>query len=80
MADAVQALYHYKGVPGPYQAAASEVYARLRRNVLTHIMRQYAETGYLWENYDDETGAGRGSHPFTGWTALFVLIAGEAYD
>lgn len=42
-------------------------------------VKVYNESGYLWENYDDDTGHGKGSHPFTGWTALLVLVAGQAY-
>lgn len=42
------------------------MYSKLRANVLNNIVRQYHTTGYLWENYDDETGRGKGSHPFTG--------------
>lgn len=75
-----QALHHYKGVSGPHQAQAADVYRQLRANLLGNIVRQYGATGFLWENYDDSDGHGRGSHPFTGWTALFVLVAGEAYE
>lgn len=42
-------------------------------------VKVYNESGYLWENYDDEDGHGKGSHPFTGWTALLVLVAGQTY-
>lgn len=42
-------------------------------------VKGYTESGYLWENYDDEDGHGKGSHPFTGWTALLVLVAGQTY-
>ena len=61
-----QALHYYAGEPGPHAAKAKEVYGKLRSNVLNNIVRQYNTTGYLWENYDDETGRGKGSHPFTG--------------
>ncbi|RYG58419.1 hypothetical protein EON80_27130 [bacterium] len=32
-----------------------------------------------WENYDEETGQGRGCRPFTGWTALLTLMASKSY-
>jgi Glycosyl hydrolase family 63 C-terminal domain len=62
----LQALHYYAGEPGPHADKAKEVYGKLRANVLNNIVRQYNTTGYLWENYDDETGRGKGSHPFTG--------------
>jgi len=31
-------------------------------------------TGFLFENYDDKTGEGKGCHPFTGWTALVSMM------
>ena len=34
-------------------------------------------TGYLWEQYDDASGEGRGCRPFTGWTGLLPLLAAE---
>ena len=42
-------------------------------------VKVYNESGYLWENYDGDDGHGKGSHPFTGWTALLVLVAGQTY-
>ena len=65
----MQALHYYAEQPGPHAAKAKEVYGQLRSNVLNNIVRQYNATGYLWENYDDETGRGKGSHPFTGCDA-----------
>jgi mannosyl-oligosaccharide glucosidase len=35
--------------------------------------------GYLWEQYHALDGAGRKSHPFTGWTALITAIMAESY-
>ena len=42
-------------------------------------MEQYYRTGYIWENYHDKTGEGKGTHPFTGWSALVVLMMAEKY-
>ncbi len=58
---------------GPNMAAAADARDRLRRNLVGNVVREYHRTGFLWENYDDVSGAGRGTHPFTGWTALFLL-------
>lgn len=73
----LQALHHYAGEPGPHAAMAKEVYGKLRANVLDNIVRQYNTTGYLWENYDDETGRGKGSHPFTGCVLHSLLTAND---
>lgn len=66
-------------VPGASQELAGRIHDELRQNILRNVVQQYHTTGYLWENYRDENGRGQGSHPFTGWTALVVLIAGETY-
>ena len=76
---AVRALKHYSTVPGPFSALAAELYANLRKNLVQNMFKQYSKFGYLWENYDDVTGKGQGSHPFTGWSALVVLIMSEQY-
>jgi mannosyl-oligosaccharide glucosidase len=68
-----QALQHYSQGGGPYVQAAKEAHTKLRSALVGNVVKQYQKTGYLWENYDDKDGHGRGSHPFTGWTALLVL-------
>lgn len=76
---AVKALHHYSDVPGPFQEKAFDLYKELRNNIISNILKEYHQSGYIWENYDDSTGKGRGSHPFTGWSALVVLLMGEVY-
>ena len=77
---ALSALYHYKTVSGPYQTNAAEIYDELRSNLVKNIYKQYVNTGYIWENYSDKIGDGKGCHPFTGWSALVTLIMAEAYE
>ncbi|CAL8353603.1 unnamed protein product [Boreogadus saida] len=76
---AVRALNHYSSVEGPYQEKAEALYNELRTNIVNNVYRQYVETGYIWEQYNDNTGRGQGSHPFTGWSALTVLMMAEQY-
>ena len=76
---ALGALHHYSALPGPHMAAASELYEKLRENIVRNMYNQYQWTGYIWEQYDDVTGEGKGSHPFTGWSALVVAIMAEQY-
>lgn len=73
----VKALKHYADVPGPYQQQAADLHKQLRWKTLSNLVQQYKATGYLWEQYDDESGSGKGCHPFTGWSALLVLMAAE---
>jgi mannosyl-oligosaccharide glucosidase len=77
---ALSALDHYRTASGPYQKQAAEIYTELRDNVIKNIYKQYEQTGYIWENYNDKTGEGKGCHPFTGWSALVTLIMAEIYD
>jgi mannosyl-oligosaccharide glucosidase len=62
---------------GAAAAAAGEAARGLRAALLRTVAGGYARTGFFWEQYDDRTGEGMGSRPFTGWTALVTLIAAE---
>ena len=75
----LSSLHHYANAPGMFQERSRQIYTELRRNLIANMFRQYQETGYLWENYNDKTGKGTGCHPFTGWSALVVLIMSEQY-
>jgi len=77
---ALSALHKtYASQPGPYQTKAKEIYAELRQNIVKNVIKEYQRTGYVWEQYDAQTGEGRRSHPFTGWTSLTALIIAEKY-
>ncbi|XP_066488508.1 mannosyl-oligosaccharide glucosidase isoform X2 [Tiliqua scincoides] len=76
---AVRALHHYGQQEGPYREQAAALYQELRANIVRNVFRQYVESGYLWEQYHDDTGRGQGCYPFTGWSALVVLMMAEEY-
>ncbi|KAM9286248.1 mannosyl-oligosaccharide glucosidase [Cariama cristata] len=76
---ALRALHGYAGAEGPQQERAAELYHELRRNLMANVYRQYTESGFLWENYDDNTGRGQGCCPFAGWSTLVVLVMAEDY-
>jgi mannosyl-oligosaccharide glucosidase len=72
---AVAALRHYGAGGGPAAAAAAAAADDLARRVVGAVAAEYRRTGFVWENYDSRTGRGRGTHPFTGWSALVALLA-----
>jgi mannosyl-oligosaccharide glucosidase len=58
---------------------ANEIYTSLRQNLVDNVYAQYMKSGFIWEQYRAKDGSGKGSHPFTGWTALITLIMAESY-
>lgn len=76
---AVRALEYYSNVDGPYQVQARVLYTDLRKNIINTVFNEFKRTGFLWEQYNDKNGQGKGAHPFTGWSALFILLMGEIY-
>lgn len=76
---ACRALHHYANTHGPYRKLATEVYVKLRINLIRNLHKEYLRTGFLFENYDDKTGEGKGSRPFNGWSSLITLIMAEIY-
>ena len=76
---ALGALKHYSEQPGPVQQQSRATYFRLKGLLIENIFKEFKRTGYVWEQYDDKSGSGKGSHPFTGWSALVVLIMADLY-
>jgi len=76
----LKSLHYYgKETSGPYSEKAVEIYTELRSNIIKNMVKRYKETGFIWENYSDKNGMGQGSHPFTGWSDLVVLMMAEKY-
>lgn len=75
----VKSLNHYSNIEGPYKEKAREIYEELRRNLINNMFKEYKRTGYIWEQYNDVTGEGQGSRPFTGWSSLVVLLMAEIF-
>ncbi|XP_067934654.1 mannosyl-oligosaccharide glucosidase-like [Watersipora subatra] len=77
---AVRSLFHYGYiVKGPHQELAASLHSELRDNIINNLLAEYRRTGYIWEQYDDKTGQGKGCHPFTGWSALVTLLMADKY-
>ena len=78
----VRALYNLKediSVDKSVRTQAQRIYTKLRNGIIDNVIKEYYRTGYVWEQYDDKTGQGKGCKPFTGWSALVVLMMGERY-
>jgi mannosyl-oligosaccharide glucosidase len=76
---ALSALRFYSQQESPYQIRAQNLYTKLRNGILHNMLKEYKETGFYWEQYDDKTGKGIRGHPFTGWSATIVNIFYELY-
>lgn len=50
------------------------MFTKLRKNVVDNVFREWEKTGFAWEQYNPETGAGQRTAHFTGWTSLVVKI------
>lgn len=61
------------------RSTISESYQDLRMNLIDMIVTSYTDTGFIWEVYNDDTGAGMDNHPFTGWSALVTNLMAEVY-
>ncbi|OMO60471.1 Glycoside hydrolase, family 63 [Corchorus capsularis] len=75
----LSSLRHYSLEDGPYREKARAIYEELRQNLIRNVVQNHHQTGFLWEQYDQKQGKGKGARVFTGWTALILSIMAEAY-
>lgn len=66
----------------------ARLYDKIRNDVIQCVYKEWKRTGYVWEQYDDEPISdnilglihkGKGTRPFTGWSANVVLLMAEIY-
>jgi mannosyl-oligosaccharide glucosidase len=76
----VRALYHYKQQPSDLSEEIESVYHSLRNNLINTLSTSFKDTNLVWEQYNDDSGKGLRSKPFTGWSSLILLIMSEKYD
>jgi mannosyl-oligosaccharide glucosidase len=76
----LSALQYYAKISGPYLDKAQQIYKELHMNILKNMLHVYGKIGQICEQYDEKTENGKGSHPFTGWSSLIVLIMSKLYD
>jgi mannosyl-oligosaccharide glucosidase len=70
-------LKHYKEssiLPQDVADKFASTYHHLRVNLVNNVFNQWKKTGYVWEQYDDESGDAKGAKNFLGWSSLVVLI------
>ncbi|SPQ17677.1 b8ee9d59-6c89-4fbc-a5fb-f0a93755306f [Thermothielavioides terrestris] len=62
--------------PAAVRTRALSLAAELRERLVRTVYESWNRTGYFWEQYSDETGEGRRTRAFTGWTAAVILLMG----
>jgi mannosyl-oligosaccharide glucosidase len=82
---AASTFHKYSNNPEDYPMPPSlrnriqDAYQELRNNLISLVVSEFMETGFIWEVYDGTTGTGHDNHPFTGWSALIVNIMAELF-
>ncbi|ODV77805.1 glycoside hydrolase family 63 protein [Suhomyces tanzawaensis NRRL Y-17324] len=75
----LDSMYHYKSrllrsSDQELKDKLSTAYEQLRLNLVNNIVDKWEETGYVWEQYNDETGSSQGAKNFLGWSSTVILM------
>ena len=70
----LEQLFRIATSKGPQQQKAQKMYVDLRKNLVETVYKSWKETGFAWEQYNPDTGAGQRTQHFTGWTSLVVKM------
>ncbi|EXJ93132.1 mannosyl-oligosaccharide glucosidase [Capronia epimyces CBS 606.96] len=60
--------------PSKVKTQAARIYTELRQNLVQNVFNEWERTGFAWEQYNPDSGAGQRTQHFTGWTSLVVVI------
>lgn len=79
----LDSLQHYKTISSTHMSEAlklkiSTTYKNLRVNLINNIINEWERTGFVWEQYDDETGKAKGAKNFLGWTSTVIMMMNMA--
>lgn len=66
--------YHARVEDAELKRKMEDVYAKLRKQLIGNVRRQWQKTGFVWEQYDDKTGEAKGAKNFLGWSSLVMLM------
>lgn len=59
--------------------SGADLYQSIRKGLVRTVYKNWEMNHLFWEQYDDSTGLGKYTSPFTGWTTLVLLIVHEIY-
>ena len=65
--------------PKPELTAEEQAFMDGPVEELCNMLDEWKRTGYLWEQYDPQSGRGQRTHPFNGWSSLALLALAEIY-
>jgi mannosyl-oligosaccharide glucosidase len=65
--------------PPALAALMREVAGDVERALLRTVVSAYAQRGFVYEHFSSLDGHPRGTHPFTGWSALVALMPAGRY-
>lgn len=75
----LESLSYYNDVSSSYisedlRNKIDDVYTNLRKSLIGNVQKEWERTGFVWEQYDDQTGSARGAKNFMGWSSLVLLM------
>jgi mannosyl-oligosaccharide glucosidase len=63
----------------PTHIRAQELAGKLKDVLVKTVYSEWKKSGWLWEQYNDQTGRGQRVHPFYGWSSLVLLVMQDIY-
>ncbi|KAK9455596.1 glycoside hydrolase [Dipodascopsis uninucleata] len=56
------------------QSLLSDVYSGLRKDIIDTVYNEYVRSNFMWEQYNEADGTGKGVKHFAGWTSIVAVI------